>query len=726
MMTNGRSFSPAPPPTPGEDWQRLCEQQTAELHQLQVQLQREIAERQRAETLTRQWAALVQSSDDAIIGKTLDGTIASWNAGAERLFGYTAEEAQGQHIDILLPIEQSHIMPDLMQQIRQGQHVKHYETVRVRKDGTLIDVSLGISPILDRSGQVAGMSTIARDITARRRIDRLQGAQHTVTRLMAAAQSIEDAAPKVLKAVAEAIGWDVGLFWTVDRPAGVLRCLAAWHLPGTREKPLVMLSQQGPVSLSTGLLGQVGMSGKASWVSNLAEADADPRVKAAVAGKLLNTLAYPVLFGTEVVGVLEFFSAKLGDVDAPLQAMLATVASQLGQFIERQRTTEVLRLTEEQFRQAQKMEAIGRLAGGLAHDFNNLLTGILGYSELILSSTGPTDPFRDEIGEIRKAADRAALLTQQLLAFSRKQVLATKIVDLNHVLTDTEKMLQRLIGEDVKLVTQLHSALGKVKADPSQLSQVILNLAVNARDAMPRGGKFIIRTANIDLDDHAVKGCPELPPGRYVLLCVSDTGCGMDAATRARIFEPFFTTKELGKGTGLGLATVYGIVKQSSGHIEVETAPGQGTTFRIYLPRQQETKPQLKSDSAIRKTPRGNETILLVEDEAVVRSLSRTTLTKCGYTVLEASRGAEAVRLAEQHQGPIHLLLSDVVMPEMGGRDLAEYLTAARPELKVLFMSGYTEDAVVRHGILKEEVSFLPKPFSPPILAQTVRKILDR
>ncbi|MBP3954813.1 PAS domain S-box protein [Gemmata sp. G18] len=383
-------------------------------------------------------------------------------------------------------------------------------------------------------------------------------------------------------------------------------------------------------------------------------------------------------------------------------------------------------LLEEQFRQAQKMEAFGQLAGGVAHDFNNLLTIINGYSDIVLGGLPPGDPNRGLVTEIHRAGERSAGLTRQLLAFSRKQVLAPKVLDLNAVVGDTASMLRRVIGEDVKLSTTTASGLWPVKADPGQVEQILLNLAVNARDAMPTGGKLTIETGNVELDETYAASHPDARPGPHVLLAVSDTGCGMTPEVRAKIFEPFFTTKGPGKGTGLGLATVYGIVKQSGGHVDVYSEVGVGTTFKVYLPRTEPTGGGAKSHSALRALPRGTETVLVVEDDAAVRALTRHILQSAGYAVLEAAGGDEALRVAADHAGRIDLLVTDVVMPGLGGRAAAERLAERHPGLRVLFVSGYTDDAVVRHGVLHESVNFLQKPFTPAALAWKVREVLDQ
>src|ERR1041384_5979566 len=383
------------------------------------------------------------------------------------------------------------------------------------------------------------------------------------------------------------------------------------------------------------------------------------------------------------------------------------------------------KLLEEQLVQSQKMEAIGTLAGGIAHDFNNLLTAIIGYSQLAASRLNEDDRMFKEIEEIRKAGTRAAELTKQLLVFSRKEVLQLRVMDLNTTVENVGKMIRRVIGEDIELVTSLDPELGRIKADPGQIEQVIINLAVNARDAMPQGGKLIIETGNIILDEEYTRLHFRVQPGAYVMMAVRDTDFGMEAETQSHIFDPFFTTKEPGKGTGLGLSTVYGIVKQSDGDIWVYSEPGRGTTFKLYLPcveRRAEESDYQESPAII---PRGTETILLVEDEALVRNLAALVLREQGYEVLESSSGEEALRIARYYHGSIHMLLTDVVMPKMSGKELSEQIKLIKPDISVLFASGYTDDAVVHHGVLEADMQFIQKPFTPNTLANKVREVLN-
>jgi two-component system, cell cycle sensor histidine kinase and response regulator CckA len=378
---------------------------------------------------------------------------------------------------------------------------------------------------------------------------------------------------------------------------------------------------------------------------------------------------------------------------------------------------------EGQLRQAQKMEALGRFAGGVAHDFNNLLTAIQGYTSLIMMDLAPHDPHREDLEEIRKASERAAALTRQILAFSRRHVVEPMTIDLNQTIKDLERLVQRLIGEDVAVVIALDPELAPVRADPRQLEQVVLNLVVNARDAMPQGGRLTLETAMDLVSESDSRASPDLPPGRYALLTVSDTGTGMDPAIVPNIFDPFFTTKEPGRGTGLGLATVYGIVKQAGGHVEVETAPGAGATFRLYFPAATAESAVAAAPSAAGPGPRGSETVLLVEDEESVRVFASKALEKQGYRVLQARHGRDALLRLAEHNGPVHLVITDIVMPEMGGGELARRIAGERPEVPVLFMSGYTDDEVAQRGLGAEQ-GFLQKPFTSDGLARKVREAL--
>jgi two-component system, cell cycle sensor histidine kinase and response regulator CckA len=516
----------------------------------------DVTARHEAEEMRSLLAAIVQSSNDAIVSKRIDGSITSWNTAAERLFGYSAAEAVGQPIGLVIPPDRSAEERDLLARVAAGERVEHYETTRRRKDGTAVEVSISLAPILNTSGQVVGASKTARDLTAQRR-------------------------------------------------------------------------------------------GEA-----------------------------------------------------------------------------ILRNTEEQLRQAQKMEAVGRLAGGIAHDFNNMLSVILSYSELLLAELKPTDSARGEIEEVHAAALSAANLTRQLLMFSRQQILAPRVLALNDVLAGTDKMIRRIVGEDIDFISVPAPGLGRVLADPGQVEQVIMNLVVNARDAMPTGGQLTLETGNVELGSDYARDHLGVRPGPHVMLAVSDTGIGMDQATQARIFEPFFTTKGVGKGTGLGLSTVFGIAQQSGGSVWVYSEPGAGTTFKVYFPRVEADLAAASAPSSGPATLRGSETILLVEDQEQVRAVAAGILQRSGYRPIVAQNAGDALLLAEKHRGAIHLLLTDVVMPQISGVELARRIGQLRPELKVLFMSGYTDDSIVRHGVLDSRMAFLQKPFTPESLTRKLREVL--
>jgi two-component system, cell cycle sensor histidine kinase and response regulator CckA len=411
----------------------------------------------------------------------------------------------------------------------------------------------------------------------------------------------------------------------------------------------------------------------------------------------------------------EWFNTPLLDDDGSFTGMIC-----LAQDVTERKALEA------QSQQAQKMEVIGHLAGGVAHDFNNLLAVILGCCQFLDSDPTLSGDSRELVEDTYKAASRAATLTRQLLAFSRQQILQPKVLNLNEVVTETVTMLDRLIGEDIALNTKLYARLWAVKVDAGQINQVIMNLAVNARDAMTEGGTLTIETANGELDGTYLQAHPDVKAGPYVVLSISDTGCGMDQAVQARIFEPFFTTKDMGKGTGLGLATVFGVIKQSGGHVTVYSEVGKGTTFKVYLPKDETAAESSTGKKSQRALPRGTETVMVVEDEDMMRNLACRILQSQGYAVLQAKNGDEALLLYERHQERIHLVLTDVVMPKMGGRQLYDRLRIIQPDLKVLFMSGYTDDAVIRHGVLEAETNFIEKPFTYAALAKAVRDVLDQ
>jgi PAS domain S-box-containing protein len=699
---------------------------------------RDITESKRAEAARSRLAAIVEYSEDAIIGKTADGIITNWNKGAEKIYGYSAEEVIGKHISVHVPAERLDEVAKILEEVRQGRGISLYETVRMKKDGEPIHVSLTVSPIRDAAGRVTGASAIARDVTERRRAaEALRAAdqraireyERLLERVASLAQTLGTARDliTIYRALADFIVASMpcsAIFLSLyDEMKAIRHVVYLWY--GGHERDA---SELGIVPVGDGPAGQAIKTGRIIAHNDYQEAvrgrgvvtsgfDDDPRVPQ-------SALIAPMTVMGRTVGTVE---VQCYDPSAYCNEHLTAMrmASNLAAgAIENVRLLEQERERAAQLQQSQKMEAVGRLAGGVAHDFNNLLTAITGYSDLSLRRLDPDAPLRRNIEEIKRAATRAADLTHQLLAFSRKQVLQPRVVDLNVVISNMEKMLRRVIGEDIELLFELTPSVGRIKADPGQLEQVLMNLAVNARDAMLGGGKLTIQTANIYVDDEYARQHVAVVPGRYVVLAVSDNGCGMDAATRAQIFEPFFTTKEQGKGTGLGLSTVYGIVKQSRGNIWVYSEVEQGTTFKIYLPRVEEEAEPIRAHESAKTLVGGTETILLVEDDDMVRAISRTILRQAGYTVLEAADGEGALRICREHEGMIHLVLTDVVMPRMSGRATADQLRQLQPNLCVLFMSGYTEEAIVHHGVLHEGVNFMEKPFTPDTLTRKVREVL--
>jgi two-component system, cell cycle sensor histidine kinase and response regulator CckA len=631
----------------------------------------------------KQVRLLLDSTAEGIYGMDLRGECTFCNAASLRMLGYQEPSGLlGENMHVLI----HHSKPDgtpypesecrFFQAARQGKSIHVIEEILWRADGSSFPAECLTHPVY-RDGDLVGSVVTFLDITERRRAEQdLRRSEVRVQRLVDSniiGITIGDLAGKLIDANAAFLGL-LG-YSREELLSGAMRW-DAMTPPEYRDRDQRSVDE----------LKRTGVA--APWEKEFFRKD----------GSRVSVL----------IGVATVLSAQ-GDIECV--AFVVDISER--------------KHLEQQLRQAQKMEAIGQLAGGLAHDFNNLLGVIIGYSELLLDRTHDDIKMHKQCEEIKKAGDRAASLTRQLLAFSRQQVLAPRVLNLNAVVVETEKMLRRLIREDILLQTSLDPTLGAVKADPGQMEQVIMNLAVNARDAMPMGGKLVIETTNAELDEKYALHHPPCLAGRYVLLSVTDTGIGMNEETRAHIFEPFFTTKELGKGTGLGLSTVYGVIQQSGGYIWVYSEPKQGSTFKIYLPRVDEPVQPKRPSEGISGVPRGTETVLLVEDEESVRTLTRNLLEEGGYSVLEAGNGIEALEIAQRHDGTIHLLLTDVVMPGMNGPTLAESLAVTHPKMKALCMSGYTGTFFNLSGLVDRGVALLQKPFSRDMLLRKVRDVLD-
>lgn len=640
------------------------------------------AEVERAELLTR-LTIQIERMPLAYLLSGPDFRFVHWNPAAEHMFGFTTAEALGKlPSDLIVPPQSEKIVADIRVRLEVGDMNAHGLCEMVTKDGRPIICEWHNTPLFGLDGAFEGVLAVAQDVTKRQQAE--QAVRDTEQRL----KRILASSPAILLNLTVEDEQIRGINWISDNIREILG-----------HEPVDTLSPNW-------------------WLEHI---HPDER------GEVV-ACTHEGLFGPDGRAISEFRFRHRSGQYLWTRSEIQLIRDDVGVAVEAVGAWSDItdrKLLEDQFHQAQKMDAIGQLAGGVAHDFNNLLTIINGYSELLIDRFPLEDPSRGMVVEIYKAGERSAGLTRQLLAFSRQQVLAPRILDLNEVVADTDKMLRRLIGEDVRLTTTLVSQPWPVRADAGQVEQILLNLAVNARDAMPTGGRLTIETRNVELDETYVRTHNDVRAGPHVLLSVSDTGSGMSAEVKAKIFEPFFTTKEVGKGTGLGLATVYGIVKQSGGHVSVYSEIGVGTTFKVYLPRVEPETHGSKSLSRIRKPPRGSETVLLAEDEAGVRTLTRQILIGCGYKVLEAHNGDDAVRLASECSEPIHLMLTDVVMPGMGGRFASEEVAKRHPSLRVLFMSGYTDDAIIRHGVLRDGVNFIQKPFSPVALAIKVREILD-
>ena len=640
---------------------------------------RDVTSQRGGEVTMARLAAIVNSSSDAVIGKTLEGVVTSWNAAAERIFGYTEAEMVGQSIFRLIPEALHEAERILLSQIAKGEPVHIEEAERIRKDGGRIHISLTVSPILDSSGRVVGVSSIKRDVTERKQ----------------AAETLRESQERLQLAVRAA---RMGT-WRWDLASNIL----------TWDEGLRHLYGVGPEEV---------IAGYEQFIARVHEDDR-PFVAQTVERALHGTggldYEFRIVLPEGRIRWLADHGRVVRDANGKLQYMTGVCLDVTDR-----------KQVDERLRQAQRMEAVGQLAGGIAHEANNMMSVVLGCADYVLQRSDLSAPVRQDVDQIWRAAKRTAGITQQLLAFSRRQVLQPQLLDLNATVRSLESIVSRTLGENIGLRIHLSPALGQVRADPGQVEQVLINLTLNARDAMVDGGRLTIETMNVVLDERyiAAKPVETLRPGEYAALIVTDTGHGMDRSILGRIFEPFFTTKDVGQGTGLGLSTVYGIVKQSGGFIWGYSEPGLGTTFKLYFPLATTSlEPTAPPPPAALAKP--NEVVLVAEDEPMVRGIMARTLRESGYGVLEAADGKEALAVLEALGGQVSLVIADVVMPGVGGREMAVRMAQQWPQVPVLFTSGYTGLDVVRRGLLQEGHEFIQKPLAPEELVRRVRQLVD-
>jgi PAS domain S-box-containing protein len=644
----------------------------------------DVTERKRAEAALAQseafQRAMIACSPVALYSVDLRGNVTSWNASAERVFGWSAEEVLDRPLPIV-PEDKKAEFAELRRLVMTGQSFSNLELVRLKKDGARMECSLSTAPILSDAGEIVGIMAAMEDITERKQAERAMAESEHRFRLLV------ESSPDAIFVQTR------GRFAYVNRSAAALFGASS---------PTELMDQP---------------------VFERFHPDYHEAVRERI--RLLNEDKKPVSSLEQVYLRLDGAPVHVDVTAVPIQYDgqdgALVFARDISERVAARKREEML---EDQLHQAQKMETLGRLAGGVAHDFNNLLSVILGNDELLMEDLPAHHPSRGELEEIHEATLRARELTRQLLAFSRKQVMEMDSADLNEVVGGFEKLLRRVLREDISLELALTETPLPVRADTAQLEQVLMNLAVNARDAMPDGGVLTIETASVELDGAYTQGKVDVTPGEYAMMTVSDTGEGMEKAVTERLFEPFFTTKAKESGTGLGLATCFGIVKQHGGHIFVYSEPGRGSTFKVYLPLGAEARKAPASPAAAAASLSGTETILVVEDDAALARLAAIMLRRGGYTVLQPERVADAVEVAAAHEGPLHLVLTDVIMPEMNGPEIYDRIRDVHPEAKALYMSGYTDNVIVRHGVLKEGIQFIQKPFSLPSLLEKVRGVL--
>ena len=713
----------------------------------------DVTEQKRVEEARAKLAAIVKSADDAIISIDLNGMILDWNKGAERLLGFSAGEVVDRSLALLLPPESQGERRVLqrLQALLAGEKVENFQSVWLSKPGRRIDVSVSVSPI-ERAGRIVGASKIVRDITRHTQLAAYKELSREILQVLSGTADFRDLIRQVLCLLKEHTGFDAVAIRLQERDdfpyyeqngfsrefllaenslleqaAGGARCREANGIKSPECTCGMVISGM------TDRAGAFSSPGGSFWCNDLAAqqgvayggAPGFRRRSSCLQQGYASSAQVPIRNSGTILGLIQLNDSSKERLSIEMVEMLEGVASHIGAALVRKQSEVAKAQLEEQLQHAQKMESVGRLAGGVAHDFNNMLGVILGHANLALMDLEPTQALHVNLTEIHKAAERSANLTRQLLAFARKQTIAPKTVDLNETVAGMLNMLQRIIGEGIDLSWQPEKDVWPVKVDPSQLDQILANLCVNARDAIAGVGKVTIETGNSTIDGDYCSLYQGILPGEYVRLTVSDNGCGMEKDTLELIFEPFFTTKGTGKGTGLGLATVYGAVKQNNGFINVNSKPELGTTFSVFLPRHQGGVVAARSEGVERQAQSGHETILLVEDEPAILNVTTVILTRQGYTVLAADSPEGGIDLARENAGKISLLLTDVVMPKMNGRDLARDLVSRDPQLKCLFMSGFTADVITSQGAIDEGVHFIQKPFSVHSLSAKVREVLD-